>query len=41
MSIMGVELDDLAEASRVEAEARKQASEVERRTLEPVERRLL
>jgi hypothetical protein len=41
MSIFTSALDDLARAERLEAEARKQADEAERRTLEPVERRLV
>jgi hypothetical protein len=41
MSVFTSALNDLARAERLEAEARKQADESERRTLEPVERRLV
>jgi hypothetical protein len=41
MSIFVSNLNGLAEASPLEAEARKQADEAQRRSLEPVERRLV
>jgi hypothetical protein len=41
MSIMGIELDDLVRASRLEAEARAHDEEAQRRSLEPVEKRLI